>query len=243
MLCTMVQGQNGSVGIGTTAPSENAILHLASPDKNKGFMLPVYTTQERNNPAFTSRLNSSDNGLMIYDAELKQVLVWRDNKWVANGVSSGFYAVDPSDFTALYSNHSELDNNHLLIFTENSNFVTLRRTSRANGLIAPLHLPHEAVIEEVVVYYWDATGPDITIDVLRKSWSGENESILNAQWDSNGSSDEIRSAVISDFNEPQIDNENFSYRIKASIFFGGSAINTPEEAAHRLYGVKIKYSY
>ena len=81
--------QNGSVGIGTTTPSDKAILHIAS--NSKGLLIPRLTTAERNtvlapNPGTPV---SGYNGLLIYNTDENAFNVWKDDNWVAIGGAAG----------------------------------------------------------------------------------------------------------------------------------------------------------
>lgn len=70
-------GRAQSVGIGTASPAASAILDLQAP--NKGFLMPVLTTAQRNaipNPA---------TGLQVYDKEKGFPYFFNGTTWVAIG--------------------------------------------------------------------------------------------------------------------------------------------------------------
>jgi hypothetical protein len=70
------------VGIGTTNPNPNAVLHLTSPGNNQGFLVPRLTTAQRTAAAFTSALSGSDNGLLVFDNDLNKFFYWYNTGWV-----------------------------------------------------------------------------------------------------------------------------------------------------------------
>ena len=83
LMCTGLMAQEGTVGIGTQTPNRKAVLHLVARNNNQGLLVPKLTTTQRTN--FGSQLNSSDNGMMVYDSDLDQFFYWITNKWEAVG--------------------------------------------------------------------------------------------------------------------------------------------------------------
>ena len=83
LICTGLMAQEGTVGIGTQTPNRKAVLHLVARNNNQGLLVPKLTTTQRTN--FGSQLNSSDNGMMVYDSDLDQFFYWITNKWEAVG--------------------------------------------------------------------------------------------------------------------------------------------------------------
>ena len=86
-------GQN-SVGIGTETPNPWAVLHLVSPGKNQGLLVPVMTTSERTADGFIANLSSSENGLLVFDSEENTLYYWVNDQWMA--VASGTVGGDVS---------------------------------------------------------------------------------------------------------------------------------------------------
>jgi hypothetical protein len=74
---TGVSAQNKSMGVGTSTPNPNAALHIESPTNNQGIIIPRLTTAQRTAIALTG----ADAGLLVYDADLKQVLTWDGTQW------------------------------------------------------------------------------------------------------------------------------------------------------------------
>jgi hypothetical protein len=105
--------QNKTLGVGTVSPNPNAALHVESPGSNQGFILPRLTTAQRSATGFKSILTSTDNGLMVYDNDLKQIFIWTDTAWfgiahgqdinVVNAVGSSFALNDPASTNAALS--------------------------------------------------------------------------------------------------------------------------------------------
>ena len=69
------------VGMGTDNPNSNAVLELVSNSQNQGFLVPRFTTQQRNAPGFTGKLSSKDNGLLVFDTNEGKFFYWFNNAW------------------------------------------------------------------------------------------------------------------------------------------------------------------
>jgi hypothetical protein len=63
--------QNKTLGVGVVTPNPNAALHVESPTANQGFIMPRLTTAQRTATSFVSALAAVDNGLLVYDTDLK----------------------------------------------------------------------------------------------------------------------------------------------------------------------------
>ena len=81
--------QNKTLGVGVATPNPNAALHVESPGGNQGFILPRLTTVQRLATGFTSVLTASDNGLMVYDTNLKTIFIWNGLSWQTTGQVAG----------------------------------------------------------------------------------------------------------------------------------------------------------
>ncbi|MCU0334260.1 MAG: hypothetical protein MUF62_04320, partial [Chitinophagaceae bacterium] len=68
-----------AVGIGTTNPNGNTMLHVESAAGNKGFMMPRLTTGQR--VAMANGLGTADAGLLVLDRDLNQVFSWSGAVW------------------------------------------------------------------------------------------------------------------------------------------------------------------
>jgi hypothetical protein len=71
--------QNKSLGVGTPTPNANAALHVESPTNNQGFIMPRLTTAQRT--GLSTLLTATDNGLMLYDTNLKTIFIWDGSAW------------------------------------------------------------------------------------------------------------------------------------------------------------------
>jgi hypothetical protein len=81
--------QNKTLGVGVSTPNPNAALHVESPTSNQGFILPRLTTAQRTATGFTSVLSAPDNGLMVYDTDLKTIYIWDGAMWKTTGQVAG----------------------------------------------------------------------------------------------------------------------------------------------------------
>lgn len=91
LVCCQVSvlAQNNTMGIGTSSPNANAVLHVEAPNGNQGFIMPRLTTAQRTASGFTSVLTSGDNGLMVYDTTLKSIYIWDGASWVSVTQAAG----------------------------------------------------------------------------------------------------------------------------------------------------------
>jgi trimeric autotransporter adhesin len=87
--CGSVVAQNKTLGVGVSTPNSNAALHVESPTFNQGFIMPRLTTGQRTSPGFTSILTAADNGLMVYDTDLKTLFIWDGTKWNTSAQVAG----------------------------------------------------------------------------------------------------------------------------------------------------------
>lgn len=83
----VVFGQKKSLGVGTATPNENAALHVESPGNNQGFIMPRLTTAQRT--AMSSLLTVNDNGLTLYDTQLKTIFIWDGQTWKSSAQVAG----------------------------------------------------------------------------------------------------------------------------------------------------------
>lgn len=81
--------QNKTLGVGVATPNPNAALHVESPTGNQGFLLPRLSTQQRLAATFTGVLGQPDNGLMVYDTDLKTIFIWNGISWQSTGEVAG----------------------------------------------------------------------------------------------------------------------------------------------------------
>jgi hypothetical protein len=79
--------QNKSLGVGTPTPNANAALHVESPTSNQGFIMPRLTTVQRT--GMGSLLTAADNGLMLYDTDLKTIFIWDGVVWKSSAQVAG----------------------------------------------------------------------------------------------------------------------------------------------------------
>lgn len=176
----------------------------------------------------------------------KQILQWdgTTNQWVPKTIAvvsapEHYYSVDPADFTSL-KRDDQKDKNNMIIYEDNTTFVTVFKRAEGGGLIAPLHLPHGATITEATLYYIDNDAGDISVAISRRSFMGVNQTL--GSWTSSTSLSSIRSAfIIPSGSSIVVDNSQYSYRIDVRLDQSADA-NTIMQATHRIYGLRIKYT-
>ena len=187
------------------------------------------------NSVSPATLNASDAG---------KVLVWNGTVWNAQSVagvspSSNYVMIDPSDFYNLRTGDKK-DKDNMIIFDDNSTYVTTIKRNEGPTIIAPVRLPHGATLEQVTVYYMDRESRNVEFDLLRKTPAGSNDPVV-AGWTSAGSSGAIRtSSHVPVPGKEIIDNENYSYRIVVKLDQTND-VNDSSDADLRVYAVRIKY--
>ena len=77
---TTASAQN-SVGVGTTTPNNNAVLHLVSPNGNQGLLIPALTTAQRLSLGGVLA-SPGDDGMLVFDSETKIFYYWTNDDWV-----------------------------------------------------------------------------------------------------------------------------------------------------------------
>lgn len=93
--------QNKTLGVGVATPNSNAALHVESPTNNQGFIMPRLTTAQRTAMAGLP-LTTADDGLMVYDKDIKKIYVWDGAAWqLAAGLNLPFASSTASASPAL----------------------------------------------------------------------------------------------------------------------------------------------
>jgi hypothetical protein len=241
-LAVIAQPKNKqSVVIGRMTTKENALLILNPPNSDQGVILPQLTTAQR---LALSPSSPSEDGLTVFDTNAKSYFFWSEGKWVRtlaeNTAKIRYYSIDPSAFQELKPDNNTRHTN-ITVFDTDNTFVTASRSDGAGQMMVPVTLPDGAAMRELTVYYMDNGNDNLTVKLLRKNLSGNNEEILS--WQSSGSSANIAHQTLTSFNGTEvINNEIYSYRLLV-IFELGTAdpITDPSQATQRIYGAKIKY--
>lgn len=220
---------------------ENALLILNPPDADQGVILPQLSSAQR---TALKPSSPSENGLTVFDTDLKSYFFWSDGAWVRshadNIIQTKFLSIDPLSFRGLKPSNSIKHTNMVVFETENT-FVTVGHSNEGEQIMASLNLPHAAVMKELMVYYMDNDWRNLKVKLMRKSLSGNNEEIIS--WESSGNDSEVKAQSFQSFNAQEvIDLENYSYRLLVIFDITGDVIiDEPANATQRLYGVKIKY--
>jgi hypothetical protein len=169
------------------------------------------------------------------------LLSWNGTNWVPRNVTvspvTQYYAVDPSAFQGLEPSNG--DNETVLgLYQDDNTFVTSNGDGRQ--IMAPVNLPHDAIINRITVYYSDlAVLSDFTIALYRKSYTGGNE-VLTTRTTA------LVTLGIASFDLPTIPNAThtvnnslYSYRIHVTFT---ASHQGPGLLDQRLYGIKIEYT-
>lgn len=239
-LAVLAQPERKSVVIGSMTSKPNALLIVNPQNSDQGVLLPQLSTGQR----LSLRPSSpAEDGLIVFDKNLNAYFFWSNGAWMKlraekNGV--GYYSIDPVNFHELKPDHIIRHTNMVIFETDNA-FVTASRNGLGEEIIAPVDLPHEAVMKELTVFFMDNDDDNIRVHLLRKSLSGNTEQILN--WESSGASSVVNSISLSNFaGREKIDLENYSYRLIVVFDIDdGEEIDMPAQARQRFYGARIKY--
>lgn len=244
LFCTSAFAQpkeKKSVVIGKMTTKENALLILNPPEADQGVILPQLSSAQRTSLKPSS---PSENGLIVFDTDLKSYFFWSDGAWVRshsdNIIQTKFLSIDPLSFRGLKPSNS-LKHAHLVVFEAENTFVTVGQNIEGEQIMASLNLPHASVMKELTVYYMDNDSRNLKVKLMRKSLPGNNEEIIS--WESSGSNSEVKAQSFQSFNGMEvIDLENYSYRLLVIFdITNDEIIDEPANAKQRLYGVKIKY--
>lgn len=234
-------GDKKSVVIGSMTSRPNALLIVNPQYSDQGVLLPQLSTGQRNSLKPTS---PDENGLIVFDTNQRSYFYWSDGAWVKlyaeNNVKESYVSIDPTQFRQLNPNDNVRHGN-LAIFESDNTFVTPSRNGQGEEIIAPLALPHRAVLKELSVFYMDNDADNLKVYLIRKSHTGSNEQMIG--WESSGTSTTVRTESFTNFNGREIiDLENYTYRVLVIFDIDdGEDINQATDARQRMYGIRIKY--
>lgn len=234
-------GEKKSVVIGSMTSRPNAILIVNPQNSDQGVLLPQLSSTQRLSLNPTS---PNENGLIVFDTNEQSFFYWSGNAWVKvhaeNNQKETYLSIDPSQFRQLNPN-GEIRHGNLAIFESENTFVTAGRNGLGEEMIAPVALPHGAVLKELSVFYTDNDADNMKVYLLRKSHSGGNEQIIG--WESSSNSGNVRTESFYNFyGKEKINLENFSYRVLVVFDLDdGEDVNRPSDARQRLHGIRIKY--
>lgn len=238
---TAQPSEKKSVVIGSMTERPNALLIVNPQDADQGVLLPQLSTSQR---IALKPASPSEDGLLVFDTSQQTYYYWSNDTWVGmdayNSEKNKFHSIDPADFQSLKAINGVSQDN-LAVFETDNTFVTATRDGSGEEIIAPVSLPHGAVLKELALYYLDNDSDNISVRLMRKSLTGNNENILN--WVSSGATSSIRSESFGSFNGMDtIDLENYTYRLLIVFDIDPEdIIDEPSQARQRIYGVKIKY--
>jgi hypothetical protein len=240
-LTVIAQPDKKSVVVGSMTSRPNALLIVNPEHSDQGVLLPQLTTGQRMSLKPTS---PAENGLIVFDINQKSYFYWSDGAWVKlhaeNNLKESYLAIDPIHFRQLNPNDN-IRYANLAIFESDNAFVTASRNGLGEEIIAPVSLPHGAVLKEVSVFYMDNDSDNLKVYLVRKSHVGNSEQVIG--WESSGTSASVRTESFTSFNGREtIDLENYTYRILVVFDLDdGEDVYAPLDARQRMYGVRIKY--
>jgi hypothetical protein len=85
LVCGGESDESLSVGIGTKIPSSLASLELG--DQNKGFL--VNRMRQSDITIFEMPLGIAEEGMMVYNIDRGNLVVWNGTRWIASGMRNG----------------------------------------------------------------------------------------------------------------------------------------------------------
>lgn len=238
-LGVIAQPEKKSVVIGSMLNRPNALLIVNPQNSDQGVLLPQLSSGQRMSMKPSS---PAEDGLIVFDVNAQSYFFWSNGNWEKIGVQrqNRFYSIDPAGFQELKPD-DEIRHNNMVIFESDNSFVTTSRADAGEEIMAPINLPHGAVVNEITIYYMDNHPANLTVAIMRKSLAGGIDEIV--KWQSAGASAAINSQSIADLKGKEIiDLENYTYRVIVTFDQGREdGIDSPENARQRLYGIRIKY--
>lgn len=176
------------------------------------------------------------------DPTNSQILQYDGVEWkpvtVATLGAISYYAVDPSDFALVKEDQN--DNHGAVIFNAENTFVTGEGNNSGEYIMAPLHFPHGATLNQMILYYRDNSPNSITVSLLRKNLATGINNVMTT-WTSSVNTGGILTQTTVLFSGMEvISNEFYSYRLTVNFDFD-SNVDNPGDAIQRIYGVRIRY--
>mgnify|MGYP000347796838 CR=1 FL=1 len=239
-LTAFAQPQRRSVVIGSMTEKPNAVLIVNPQNSDQGVLLPQLSSGQRMSMKPDS---PAEDGLIVFDLNAQSYFFWSNGSWVklATQRHSRFARIDPADFHELKGSDN-IRHNNMVIFEADNSFITPSTNGNGEDILAPLNLPHRAVLNEVTVYYMDNHASNLKVEVIRKSFTGNTDSIIS--WESSGASHEINAQTFLAFKGKEtIDLENYTYRVIIKFdLHNDEFVDSVSEAKQRIYGLRIKYT-
>lgn len=239
-LAVWAQPEKKSVVIGSMTNKPNALLIVNPQHSNQGVLLPQLTTAQR---LAVKPSSPSEDGLIVFDTGLGAYFYWTNGSWVRllhnNFRKTSFVSIDPAAFRELKPN-DDVRHDNTVIFESDNSFITATRDFNEQ-IIAPVELPHGAVIRELKVHYMDNDDRSIKLSLIRTAFGDRPQELL--RWESSGASQSLNVVTFDSFNGMEtIDRENYTYRVIVEFdIANGQDVDAPDEASQRLYGLRIKY--
>jgi hypothetical protein len=177
-------------------------------------------------------------------ADAGKVLAWNGSQWaprVINQAIAGprYVMIDPAEFTNLRRGDRK-DKDNIIMFDDNTTYVTTIKRNEGPDLIAPLSLPDGATIQEIALYYVDNEVGNIVFNVFRKTPTGGNQQVISS-WSSSGSSPAVQTSLHTPIQGTEVvDNSSYSYRIVIKLDQTNDVVDS-NDATMRLHSVRVKY--
>jgi hypothetical protein len=238
-LFAIAQPERKSVVMGSMTTKPNALLIVNPPNSDQGVLLPQLSTGQRNALQPTS---PAEDGLIVFDQTEQSYYYWTKDGWtrLRTGGREGYYSIDPAHFQSVKTERDVRHSNLLILESDNS-FATVSREGNGEQIVAPVNIPNGAVLTELTIYYMDAHANNIRISLLRKSFTGNSEELIN--WETSGSSSNVNNQTFTSFNGKEvIDLANYTYRVVVRFdLHNDEEVDSLNKARQRLYGIRIKY--
>jgi hypothetical protein len=239
-LAVIAQPERTSVVIGSMTSRPNALLIVNPQNSDQGVLLPQLSTGQR---LSLKPASPAEDGLIVFDKNLNEYFYWSGGQWTKfrhEAIRPRYHSIDPANFQELKPDFN-IRHNNMVIFESDNTFVTASRNGLGEEIVAPVNLPHEALLTELTVFYMDNDDDNIKMHLVRKNLLGVSEHLMS--WESSGASPVVTNTSFTNFNgREKIDLENYTYRLIVVFDIDdGEEIDFPGEAKQRLYGVRIKY--
>jgi hypothetical protein len=189
-----------------------------------------------------SAVPPTDGQVLVYNAAESE---WQpqSSPSVTPSATTSFYSIDPFDFVEIADASDDLGEHNALKFHGEDGPFAMLRDNVIISIAAPIHLPHNATITNLKVYFHDSGPGNMRFSLLRKNMTDYSltDQPLSTTVAGGLPGDRILNINITNLNV--IDNSTYSYRllVRFSTLEGDDNV-AAADVEQRVYGAVIEYT-